>query len=443
MNQIDKNQNFQLSTKIQINSSSINHEEINQYLNFVKLPELQYKIINTNNISIDSSIKNVHSLIKDSFPEENLFSNELKICFPEIEKLNVEYKNCWLMNLGPQKNEILNAESDKNKLNEFSNKNSELSTVFSIYVPNSQIFDLLSHLQLNDFQIEFKDYKGLFSVYLSYFLSETVKKRELLQILKYLLENMENKSLKSHEKENLENFILFLKYIISEYTKFPFLHYSDILFNLSKIPEKYLISLLLLICKKVNLRSFSSIQNKKNNFIIIGDILYPRKGRTAIYCQNKFNFPIFVKRKINNQFPYLEENKIMIASGIGVLPFLSFIQEKNKNFKSLLLYAFKNENDDLTKLVISDYKKILYEGQKIIFNESENYDQIKKNSNILKIDSSSIIFINSNIYRLENVLKNMIFEKEILIYICGSHKMQRKVYDEVKEYENIFVDRWD
>lgn len=470
-----------LYRKIKVDKTKINESEITRFLRLVKdKPYLEFEINSENHeetYNIEFSIRQIKEILKNTFPDiDSPFVDDLDHLYPKITRLAVKYKRCWAVEM--KNTPVKFKEKFNDEISEYLKNEQLLSSTFSVYVPNTNIKNILYHLGLEDFEIYTLNYKGRFSVYLAYLLADVVKKLPLIQLLAYILKEVQN-SVKYEGEPAISEFLILIKYLISNYTELPPLHFIDVIFNIPrKLPKTLLISILInFMCKPNNLRCFSEVGGR----FLVGDIdttvicniksseevgkyqsniekenriCLARKGKMVTYCEKyiqngkEMQLPILYKRKNNSLLRFSSENKIMIASGIGVAAFLNFIKEKsldlnqNKYNESInvLFYALKNEEDDLTNTIHCTYKHLHWKNQNV-------YIDPKKGTNtdesVFKITENTIIFIDCKKYRLENVLVKLKAPINYPIYICGSHKMQRMVYPTVKHFKTIYIDRWD
>lgn len=308
----DSSMNFY---KISIDVSKINDNEITRLRKVLGPQPLMNIDITVKVDSCDRSeyIQQVLNILKFQFKEsDDPFSDELMVVCPSFNKSPIKYKNCWNFSLQCQpivfKTDIetstnqdtadqLNTDlyigckivnklnfsdpktqapesksyiaENRTPLNKFERESILLSSTYAIYVPNTNIPIILKYLQIPDCSIETVQFKGPISIYLAYLLADTVKKRPLINILSFLIDEKE-KIKDQKQLDSLNECILLFKYLISEYSKLPSLHFQDVLLNMTQdLPKHLLIALVIsFMCYKNNLRCFSDIDGG----FIVGDI---------------------------------------------------------------------------------------------------------------------------------------------------------------------------
>lgn len=387
----------------------------------------------------------------------------------------------------------------------------------SLYTPYalSYIKNLISVLRIRDDVVKIKakniEYQGLVSTFLCYFMPGVVKKRHLLIFFKNYREETHNenrlkeilikeevideKDIGAH-KENGEgghcvDAFYKLQYLIHNYSSLPSISFSDVLLNLKIGDLKSLLS-----CCAINeFRSFSFI-NRSGEFseIILGKIdektqpnclikicneneqpekkefIFDKKtkvhdfmryGKTSTFLEEDSILPLFIKPRKNRLLTFHPaERMILIATGTGIAPFLSFLRNNtaDDNIKFLIVYGCREVEDDLLK----DWNGTWYrkgkvgwyyenetsgENRKIPTNETIGFVNFKNPLQIIKVSSKFL--------HVQHFLQNLFVNdkngnNDLLFYICGNPKMQKSVYNVIKdrwkkaaEERRIFFDNWD
>ncbi|KAM0673549.1 hypothetical protein GVAV_002924 [Gurleya vavrai] len=170
---------------------------------------------------------------------------------------------------------------------------------------------------------------------------------------------------------------------------------------------------------------FYSLTNKFNNNykIIIGFLHNKDKtkyGHCSEYFKNNNAGDLKICYRENKLMRYKPSLKIlMIATGTGIAPFLSFVSNEKVDY--WLIYGCRTENDDLSKK-INIRKDVVYSKNKIRVTD----------------------FMIQNI---ENI--DLFIKKDCLVYVCGNINMQKEIINIFKEKflyiideKRIFFDNW-
>ncbi|KAF7683937.1 Methionine synthase reductase [Astathelohania contejeani] len=191
-------------------------------------------------------------------------------------------------------------------------------------------------------------------------------------------------------------------------------------------------------CEIIKPRYFSLINKESEKMEIIVGLMH-NTGSVSRYghCSNYFKMNLY-----NKNLPIevtLRENKLLrmkkvpsmllICTGVGIAPFLSFIKNKEKTQHIWLIYGFRYKEDDILEKELGKKYKF-YENRikisKAISSEGVHVDDIIKNN-----DKEIREFLNIN----------------GLIYVCGSMSMQKQLLGLFKEKftdlsERINFDSW-
>ena len=117
---------------------------------------------------------------------------------------------------------------------------------------------------------------------------------------------------------------------------------------------------------------------------------------------------------------------LMICTGSGIAPFISFLQEmesnkNNNNYESYLIYGSKNKKYDfIFEKELEEYKK-----NKIL---TEYYTAFSRDQDH-KIYVQDVLSEKFN----KEKIKELIIEKKMNVYVCGSSSMGNVVLKKLKE----------
>ena len=116
---------------------------------------------------------------------------------------------------------------------------------------------------------------------------------------------------------------------------------------------------------------------------------------------------------------------LMICTGSGIAPFISFLQEmesnKNNSYESYLIYGSKNrKNDFIFKKELEEYKK-----NKIL---TECYTAFSR-------DQDHKIYVQDVLVEKfsKEKIKDLVVDKKMNVYVCGSSSMGNTVLTKLKE----------
>lgn len=144
---------------------------------------------------------------------------------------------------------------------------------------------------------------------------------------------------------------------------------------------------------------------------------------TYLFYQNEYPEYISYVYRENKCLKFKDENMMLIATGTGITPFISFIENSTK--KVILIYGYRNSNDN----ILQEYFKINPEKRKIL----------NKNIEIIEMLSSKNEYVTK--YLEENFEKYQDFLKTGNVYVCGG-KMKKEIYSIfLKKYSQIFKDK--
>ncbi|ADM12301.1 sulfite reductase subunit alpha [Encephalitozoon intestinalis ATCC 50506] len=122
---------------------------------------------------------------------------------------------------------------------------------------------------------------------------------------------------------------------------------------------------------------------------------------------------------------YNRRRILAICTGTGIAPFLSFVANLQSHQSIWIIYGFRNDEDDISKLMKS--------GEKI---------------KISRVKSSDGHYVTDYLVEKIDEIKEYI-DEECAVYACGKMEMQRKVFEifknehpEIVESKRLIFDQW-
>lgn len=122
---------------------------------------------------------------------------------------------------------------------------------------------------------------------------------------------------------------------------------------------------------------------------------------------------------------YSSRKLLAICTGTGIAPFLSFVSNLQPHQSIWIIYGFRNDEDDLSKLIEPD-KKV----------------------RVSRVKSSAGVYVTDYLIESIDEVKEYV-DEECIVYACGKMEMQKRVFEifknefpRVVEAKRLVFDQW-